>query len=637
MKYFDYDSFKDFTFVSNLKALKNSDNIFCVTTKANVEENKYDSNIYKINGNRQFTNHNSDSSFFELKDGDLLIARKNDDKSSDKKDCKCDELTSFYRLFKDGGEAVDEFSVNLKNAQILFELDDSFILKYEFDRHDELLKIKDEEKNEDVRVLTEIPFFENAVGFTDKKRTRLVRFFPSIDKFDILTDEFSNISSVDISDDSSKIVFARNSFENLMDIHDELVEYDLNSGKENVILTGYMIASVKYFNDEVVIVATDGKNNGLNQDCEIYKVKDNKAIQLNQEHYCLYNSIGSDLKYGSGCQIDKTDDFMYFIILEGYKSCVLRMDLDFNFETIFSTSNSINMISAKNDDLYCVMQTENHGQEVYKNFEKLTDLNSVNYKISKKDKFEFENDENSFTGWVIYPKDYDETKKYPGILSVHGGPKTVFGEVLFHEMELLSAKGYFVFYTNPRGSDGYGNEFMDIRGKYGDVDYSDLMKFTDIVMEKYPIDKLGYTGGSYGGFMANWMMTHTDRFDCFVSQRSISNWISFSLISDIGYYFGTDQNHTETVLKDYEKLWDKSPIKYAKNAHTPTLFIHSTQDYRCPLSEGIQMFQALKLNNVDSRFVMFYGENHELSRSGKPKNRIRRLQEIVEWFENYLR
>ena len=109
------------------------------------------------------------------------------------------------------------------------------------------------------------------------------------------------------------------------------------------------------------------------------------------------------------------------------------------------------------------------------------------------------------------------------------------------------------------------------------------------------------------------------------------------MISYIGYYFGTDQNHTETVLDDYDKLWDKSPLKYAKNAHTPTLFIHSTKDYRCPVSEGMQMFQALKLNNTQTRFVMFYGENHELSRSGKPKNRIRRLKEICDWFDEYLR
>lgn len=631
MKYFDYDSFKDFTFISKLKALKNSDNIFCVTTTANIEDNKYDSNIHNVKKSRNFTNSNKDSSFFELNDGNLLINRNSDDE-------KDSDTSSFYRLPIDGGESVKEFDIDLKNVEILFELEDSFILKYEFDRHNEMKKLTDEEVNKDVEVITELPYFENALGFTDKNRTRIARYFPSINKIDILTDEFSNISSVDINDDKSKLVFVRNSYENVMKIADELVEYDLKSGEENVILNGFMIMSVKYFNDDIVIVATDGKEHGLNQDCEIYKVVDNKAIKLNDEHYCMFNSIGCDLKYSSGSQIEKTDDYMYFVILEGYGSAILRMDNNYKFDKIFSTNNSINMISVKNDDVYYVLINENHGQEVYKlNKEQLTHLNNDYYHISKKDKFTFENDGNSFTGWVIYPKDYDENKTYPGILSVHGGPKTVFGEVLFHEMELLSAKGYFVFYTNPRGSDGYGNEFMDIRGKYGDVDYSDLMKFTDIVMDKYPIDKLGYTGGSYGGFMANWMMTHTDRFDCFVSQRSISNWISFSLISDIGYYFGTDQNHTETVLDDYDKLWDKSPLKYAKNAHTPTLFIHSTKDYRCPLSEGMQMFQALKLNNTQSRFVMFYGENHELSRSGKPKNRIRRLKEICDWFDIYLR
>ncbi|MDU4670844.1 MAG: S9 family peptidase [Finegoldia magna] len=631
MKYFDYDSFKDFTFISKLKALKNSDDIFCVTTTANIEENKYDSNIHKVGDNKNFTSSNKDSSFFELNDGDLLIVRNSEKEENS-------NTTSFYRLPVDGGEAVKEFDIDLKSVEILFELEDSFIVKYEFDRHHEMNKITEEEKNDDVEVLTELPYFENAVGFNDKKRTRLARYFPSIDKTDILTDEFSNISSVDINDDKSKLIFVRNSYENLMKIEDELVEYDLKSGKESVILQGFMIMSAKYFNDDIVILATDGKEHGLNQDCEIYKIVDNKAIKLNEEHYCLYNSIGCDLKYSSGSQIEKTDEFMYFVILEGYGSAILRMDKNYKFDKIFSTDNSINMISVKNDDVYYVLITENHGQEVYKlNGEQLTHLSNDDYHVSKKDKFTFENDGNSFTGWVIYPKDYDDSKKYPGVLSVHGGPKTVFGEVLFHEMELLSAKGYFFFYTNPRGSDGYGNEFMDIRGKYGDVDYSDLMKFTDIVMDKYPIDKLGYTGGSYGGFMANWMLTHTNRFDCFVSQRSISNWISFSLISDIGYYFGTDQNHTKTVLDDYDKLWDKSPLKYAKNAHTPTLFIHSTKDYRCPVSEGMQMFQALKLNNTQSRFVMFYGENHELSRSGKPKNRIRRLKEICDWFDEYLR
>ncbi len=632
MKYFNYDSFKDFTFISQLKSLKHSDNIFCVTTKANLEDNKYDSNIFKIGKNsRKFTSSDKDTSFFELEDKDLLITR-NFEKDSENK-----EKTSFYRLPIDGGEAQFEFEVGLNSCKILFELEDSFIMSYEFNRHDEIYKITEEKKNKDVEVFTELPFFANEEGFCDKKRTRLVRYFPAINKYDILTDEFSNIFYVDMSTDKSKLLFVKNSYENVMGLYDELVEYDLKSGNSNVILKNYMISSAKYFNDEIIILATDSKLHGLNQDSDLFVVRDGKAIKLNSENYCFFNSIGTDLKYSSGSQIEKTDDYMYFVVLNGYGSSILRMDRSYNFDKILDTNYSINMISAKNDDLYYVMITDDCGQEVYKlNSGKMTDFNSHDFCISKKDKFNYTNDGNELTGWVIYPKDYDPNKKYPGILSVHGGPKTVYGDVLFHENELFSSLGYFVFYTNPRGSDGYGNEFMDIRGKYGDVDYSDLMKFTDIVMEKYPIEKLGYTGGSYGGFMANWMMTHTDRFDCIVSQRSISNWISFSLISDIGYYFGTDQNHTDTVF-DYDKLWEKSPLKYANNAHTPCLFIHSTEDYRCPISEGIQMFQALKLNNTESRFVMFRGENHELSRSGKPKNRVRRLKEICDWFEIHLR
>lgn len=122
----------------------------------------------------------------------------------------------------------------------------------------------------------------------------------------------------------------------------------------------------------------------------------------------------------------------------------------------------------------------------------------------------------------IVAKNYDETKKYPAILDIHGGPKTVYGKVFYHEMQVWASKGYFVFFCNIHGSDGRGNEFMDIRGKYGTIDYDELMQFTDKVLETYPqIDasKVGVTGGSYGGFMTNWIIGHTDRFACAASQE----------------------------------------------------------------------------------------------------------------------
>ena len=135
--------------------------------------------------------------------------------------------------------------------------------------------------------------------------------------------------------------------------------------------------------------------------------------------------------------------------------------------------------------------------------------------------------------------------------------------------------------------------------------------------------------------MTNWIIGHTDRFCACASQRSISNWLSFTYLSDIGFYFGTDQNGTDDMIKDYQKLWEHSPLKYADNVKTPTLFIHSDQDYRCPMPEGMQMMQALAERGVDTRLVLFHGENHELSRSGKPSHRIRRLSEITGWFRKY--
>lgn len=239
-------------------------------------------------------------------------------------------------------------------------------------------------------------------------------------------------------------------------------------------------------------------------------------------------------------------------------------------------------------------------------------------------------------GFILKPMDFEAGKKYPVIFDIHGGPKTVYGPVFYHEMQYWASRGYFVIFCNPTGSDGRG-AFMDIRGKYGTVDFDDLMAFCDAALAKYPemdTDNLFETGGSYGGFMTNWIIGHTDRFRACASQRSISNWTSFYGVSDIGPDFSEDQCGS-TIWPDVEKFWWHSPMKYADKVKTPTLFLHSLEDYRCPVDQGYQMYSALIAHGVESRLVLFRGENHELSRSGKPKHRIRRLNEITGWFEQH--
>lgn len=239
-------------------------------------------------------------------------------------------------------------------------------------------------------------------------------------------------------------------------------------------------------------------------------------------------------------------------------------------------------------------------------------------------------------GFILKPMGFEAGKKYPVIFDIHGGPKTVYGPVFYHEMQYWASRGYFVIFCNPTGSDGRG-AFMDIRGKYGTVDFDDLMAFCDAALAKYPemdADNLFETGGSYGGFMTNWIIGHTDRFRACASQRSISNWTSFYGVSDIGPDFSEDQCGS-TIWPDVEKFWWHSPMKYADQVKTPTLFLHSFEDYRCPVDQGYQMYSALVAHGVESRLVLFRGENHELSRSGKPKHRIRRLNEITGWFEQH--
>jgi dipeptidyl aminopeptidase/acylaminoacyl peptidase len=242
-------------------------------------------------------------------------------------------------------------------------------------------------------------------------------------------------------------------------------------------------------------------------------------------------------------------------------------------------------------------------------------------------------------GWALEPFGYDPGQKYPGVLEIHGGPRCTYGDVFFHEMQALAGAGHFVLFCNPRGGEGYGEEFADLRGRYGTVDYLDLMEFTDHALKCYPqIDasRLGAAGGSYGGFMCNWIEGHTDRFAALASQRSISNWVADFGTSEIGFTFDGNEMGA-TPWTDMEKMWAQSPLKYAHNAKTPILFIHSLGDYNCPIDQGAEMFTAMKFFGVPARMCVFEGENHSLSRSGKPRHRIRRLTEIVNWFDRYLK
>ena len=241
-------------------------------------------------------------------------------------------------------------------------------------------------------------------------------------------------------------------------------------------------------------------------------------------------------------------------------------------------------------------------------------------------------------GWLMKPSGFVEGEKYPLIVDIHGGPHAMFANTFFHEMQLLAAQGYGVLYVNPRGSHGYSQLFVDdVRGDYGGGDYEDIMAGVDHVIAEHTwIDenRLGVTGGSYGGFMTNWIVGHNNRFKAAVTQRSISNWVSFLGVSDIGYYFSDWQIGAD--MTDVEKLWKHSPLKYAKNVETPLLILHSEKDFRCPIEQAEQLYITLKQMKKETRFVRFPDADHNLSRTGLPNLRYARLEQITGWFNKYL-
>ena len=241
-------------------------------------------------------------------------------------------------------------------------------------------------------------------------------------------------------------------------------------------------------------------------------------------------------------------------------------------------------------------------------------------------------------GWILKPYGFREGVKYPLIVEIHGGPHSMYGQAIFHEMQLMAARGYVVVFTNPRGSAGYGEDFTTCtRGRWGESDMPDVMAAVDHMVATGYVDeaRLGVTGGSYGGYMTNWIIGHTDRFKAAVTQRCVSNFYSMIGTSDIGVHFGVYE-FGGTPWDDADTLLKYSPITYVKDMTTPLLILHNEQDLRCPIEQGEQLFTFLKRLGRDVAMVRFPDEDHNLSRTGKPSRRLARLHHLIGWFDSHL-
>ncbi|MEP6491185.1 MAG: S9 family peptidase [bacterium] len=241
-------------------------------------------------------------------------------------------------------------------------------------------------------------------------------------------------------------------------------------------------------------------------------------------------------------------------------------------------------------------------------------------------------------GFFVKPLGWQAGKKYPMVLSVHGGPAGQYGVDWFHEFQVYAARGWAVFFTNPRGSTGYGRTFQrGIENEWGGKDYIDVMNGVNAAIAANPwVDttKLGVTGGSYGGYMTNWIVGHTSRFKAAVTLRSISNFVSDDGTRDGAY--GHKDDFGGDIFKKMDLYWDRSPLKYVQNVTTPILILHSDNDFRVPIEQGEQWFRALKHFGKTAEIVFFPRENHNLTRTGEPKHIVESMNWQLYWFDKYL-
>jgi len=657
MKMIDIKDFMNYNYPTGLTTSPDGKHGAFAVVNISEEENSYNSCLWVMDMEsgeyRKLTGGNKERKFIWL-DNETLLFTANRDKVYAEKMKNGEVWTCFYKINIYGGEAELAFAVPQMVTSMKLAGEKLVLgIGYDYSRPD-FASMNDEEKKEavkawkeekDYEVFDEHPFWANGQGVVNKKRIRLAVYDMKSGDLAIVSPDFENVENIWVEGD--EVLYSGCLYTDKRDQYVGLYRYSLADGtRETLVPQGNM--KVEYackLGGKVMFLGSDMEMYGLNQNPDIFVIEGNEITSLGEYDRSVHNSIGSDCKYVDGPAIVHDDTYIYAITTLRKQSSIVRFDKEGNAELLNDRQGSVHTLDVKNGKLYYTAVRDMGLTEIYsfdgEKEEKLTSFNDAilaERNVVPVEEFTYYHKGVDLDGYVMKPVNFDPNKTYPAILTVHGGPRTTFGPTFFHESQMFANMGYFVFFTNPVGSDGRGNDFADLIGRYGTVDYDNLMAFTDEVLARYPqIDekRLGMMGGSYGGFMANWIIGHTDRFAAVVSQRSISNWITLSMTTDIGFTFDCEQVNGDPWT-NLENMWIQSPLKYAHNAKTPTLFIQSDEDYRCYMADALQMFSALKYFGVEARMCLFHGENHELSRGGKPKHRVRRLTEMVNWFEKYL-
>lgn len=506
-------------------------------------------------------------------------------------------------------------------------------------------------ETENYQVVDELPFYENGrSGMVCRQRDSLFVLNLQDGTCVRITEPLFQTQYFCVDGDT--IYYYGDSYRDKMSVFYQLWSYRLGDASPRCLHKGgtYNMRGLAVWNGRLLMLGNTNPNVKLFHG-EFYEInkKTGEIASICKYDRSIRSYVTGDCAYGTPRLYQTDEDNLYFISSIDNEAWLMALDKAGKVRPVLRHEGAICDFDVRNGELVFTALWDNRPLECYianmsapeNTFRRCSDFNTGALEgryvaIPQPHSFEF--DGWRIDGWAMLPGDFDPSGSYPAILDIHGGPNACYSTAFCHEMQVWAGRGFFVIFCNPVGSEGRGDDFMNIHGHFGERDYDCLMRFTDEMLKKYPqIDqsRLCVTGGSYGGFMTNWIITHTDRFAAAATQRSIANWVTTILLCDNGWYNMPLQMRGD-VYTGADKLWEQSPLKYIENAKTPTLVLHSDEDYSVPVEEGLQMFSALQAKGVETRMVIFKGENHELSRSGRPLHRIRRLQEITEWLEGHI-
>lgn len=508
------------------------------------------------------------------------------------------------------------------------------------------------EDDSEVKLIDDIPIWYNGEGWIYYKTEHLHMVNPETGEVRIISEGEMDLQCYSVSPYGTKIAYSQ-SGNRLRPGESDLIIIDIATDERERILSSYMIHSLAWSpeGDKIVYLGHDGSRGyATHEGVHLIDAEGGPVKHLTRElnrgcsrrHYYDLRSMhaGSPEPIWEG-------DYIYYPVSNSDKYELYRINPETsNIEPVLRGQYSLEEYHVSNDVIaYTRVNTDKPAELWVKDPQErqLTTHNQeivLDVRLQTAEKFSFTQKDNATVeGWLLKPDNWREGENYPAVLDIHGGPKSKFGDSLMFEHQLFASNGYAVLYINIRGSGGYSQEFGDIRGEWGVWDYEDLRLGIKTALEQYQwIDeeRLGVTGLSYGGFMTNWVITHTDIFKAAISQNSISSWTSFFGTSDIGFHF-TPEQIGGNPWSNLDVYIDKSPITYANRVDTPVLLIHSWEDYRCWIDQSIEFFTALKYLGKETKLAMFMEGPHTFRSVAKMSLRKKRYELMLEWFDKHLK